>query len=128
MKLLDRVSVPVLVVVLVAVAFVAGAGMAVLVAESRESPAVPVVGDTMQVQVWEDGSARVLSGTADIGGEPWDLTGMTFCLYGQGCTDTGVRAVSGPVDGHAPCWEVIGQNITVVCADGYHVARPLAAR
>lgn len=87
----------------------------------QDKPAV--VGEVLTVQVWEDGSGEVLSGTVDIGGEPWDLSGMTFCLYGQGCTDTEVpHVVAVPsLEGHAPCWGVKLSTTVAWCADGHTI-------
>lgn len=79
-------------------------------------------GDVMRLQVWEDGSGRVVSGRVRIAGESRDASGMTFCLYGWPCTDTSLpRVVAVPsVDGHAPCWGFAGTP-AAWCSDGYRV-------
>lgn len=110
-------------------ATLAGVAVGALLAGGDAGAAVPrtgedtAPGDVMRVQVWEDGSARVLSGEVTIGGEPWDLTGRTFCLYGEGCTDTTVPHVVAipPVDGHSPCWGVTIGSGVAFCQDGYNI-------
>lgn len=79
--------------------------------------------EPIKVQVWEDGSGRFESGTITLDGEPFDLTGKRFCLYGEGCTDTEIPHVRmiPPVEGHSPCWGVLLNGGGGFCADGHTI-------